>query len=196
VLITGDALLTANARSLCGPLPGQQMISGPPRISTWNWAAATESVARLAGLEPRVLAPGHGTPMTTAATALRCFAGRLASGPRVAPGFVSLSTTAARPGIAGPRYVPALRPRGTLLTAAGISPDYVITLEIPSRRSGLIRRTALVRVARDGGHYLVALAGESEWVRNVRAADGRVVSGLPSSGPTCCGPASGPAPGP
>ena len=78
MLITGDALLTASARSLWGLLPGQQlwgllpgqqMISGPPRISTWNWAAATESVARLAGLEPRVLAPGHGTPMTTACSA-------------------------------------------------------------------------------------------------------------------------------
>ena len=90
MLITGDALLTANAKSLWGLLPGQQTISGPPRISTWNWAAATRSVARLAGLEPRVLAPGHGTPMATAATAaaLRSFAGRLASGPRVAPGFV------------------------------------------------------------------------------------------------------------
>jgi deazaflavin-dependent oxidoreductase (nitroreductase family) len=70
-----------------------------------------------------------------------------------------------------------LQPLGTLLTAAGISPDYVITLEVPGRRSGLIRRTTLIRVARDGGHYLVALAGESEWVRNVRAADGRVVVG-------------------
>ena len=64
------------------------------------------------------------------------------------------------------------QPLGTLLTAAGISPHYVITLEVPGRRSGVIRRTTLVRVARDGGHYLVALAGESEWVRNVRAAGG------------------------
>ena len=68
------------------------------------------------------------------------------------------------------------QPLGTLLTAVGISPHYVITLEVPGRSSGLIRRTTLVRVARDGGRYLVALAGESEWVRNVRAA-GRVVLG-------------------
>ena len=179
VLITGDALLTANARSLWGLLPGQQTISGPPRISTWNWAAATQSVARLAGLEPRVLAPGHGTPMATAtAAALRSFAGRLASGPRVAPGFVrpvdySRRTRYRRP----PDMYLRFQPLGTLLTAAGISPHYVITLEVPGRRSGVIRRTTLVRVARDGGHYLVALAGESEWVRNVRAAGGRVVLG-------------------
>ena len=182
VLITGDALLTVNGSSLWGllPLPGKRTISGPPRISTWNWAAATQSVARLARLEPRVLAPGHGTPMTTAATAaaLRSFAGRLASGPRVAPGFFrpvdySRRTWYRRP----PDMYLRLQPLGTLLTTAGISPGYVITLEVPGRRSGVIRRTTLVRVARDGGHYLVALAGESEWVRNVRAAGGRVVLG-------------------
>ena len=90
VLITGDALLTVNASSLWGLLPSKQTISGPPRISTWRWAVATESIALLARLEPRVLAPGHGTPMTTAATAaaLRSFADSLASEPRVAPGFV------------------------------------------------------------------------------------------------------------
>ena len=91
MLITGDALLTVNGSSLWGllPLPGKRTISGPPRISTRNWAAATQSVARLARLEPRVLAPGHGTPMTTTATAaaLRPFSDSLASGPRVAPGF-------------------------------------------------------------------------------------------------------------
>ena len=56
------------------------------------------------------------------------------------------------------------QPLGALLTAAGISPHYVISLEVPGRRSGVIRRTTLVRVARDGGHYLMVLAGESEWV--------------------------------
>ena len=105
VLTTGDALLTVNGSSLWGllPLPGKRAISGPPRISTWNWAAATKSVARLARLEPRVLAPGHGTPMTTAATAaaLRSFSDSLASEPRVAPGSSGPPATAAGPGIAG-----------------------------------------------------------------------------------------------
>ena len=179
VLMTGDALLTVNGSSLWGllPLPGKRTISGPPRISTWNWAAATQSVARL---EPRVLAPGHGTPMTTAVTAaaLRSFSDSLASGPRVAPGFFRPVDYSRRTRYRWPpdMYL-RLQPLGTLLTTAGISPGYVITLEVPRRRSGVIRRTTLVRVARDGGHYLVALAGESEWVRNVRAAGGRVVLG-------------------
>lgn len=70
-----------------------------------------------------------------------------------------------------------LQPLGWLLTRLGLSPGCAVVLEVPGRRTGLIRRTQLVRVALDGEHYLVSLAGESEWVRNVRAADGRVVLG-------------------
>ena len=66
---------------------------------------------------------------------------------------------------------------GPVMTTLGLSPRDVITLEVPGRRSGVIRRTSMVRAACDGGHYLVALAGESEWVRNVRAAGGQVVIG-------------------
>jgi deazaflavin-dependent oxidoreductase (nitroreductase family) len=53
----------------------------------------------------------------------------------------------------------------------------VVTLEVTGRRSGVIRRTNLVLLEHDGQQYLVALAGESQWVRNVRAAGGRVVLG-------------------
>jgi hypothetical protein len=41
----------------------------------------------------------------------------------------------------------------------------------------VIRRTTLLRVEHAGEYFLVALVGESEWVRNVRAAAGRVVVG-------------------
>ena len=66
---------------------------------------------------------------------------------------------------------------GYLLTALGASPSYVVTLEVPGRRSGVVRRTTLVQASSGGADYLVALAGESDWVRNVRAAEGRVVIG-------------------
>ena len=66
---------------------------------------------------------------------------------------------------------------GPAVTSSGLSPRDVITLEVPGRRSGVVRRTTLVRIACDGEHYVVALAGESQWVRNVRAAGGRVVLG-------------------
>jgi glyoxylase-like metal-dependent hydrolase (beta-lactamase superfamily II) len=41
----------------------------------------------------------------------------------------------------------------------------------------VIRRTTMVRAVCGGGHYVVSLAGESDWARNVRAAGGQVVIG-------------------
>lgn len=49
-----------------------------------------------------------------------------------------------------------------------------MVLEVVGRRSGLMRRTVVVQPRHDGNAYLVALAGESEWARNVRAAEGQV----------------------
>lgn len=66
---------------------------------------------------------------------------------------------------------------GFLLTRLGLSPRYVTLLEVPGRRSGVIRRNNLVCASHDGHDFLVALGGESEWARNVRAAGGRVTLG-------------------
>lgn len=66
---------------------------------------------------------------------------------------------------------------GFLLTRLGLSPRFVVTLEVPGRRTGVVRRTNLVQAERGGRHYLVSVTGESEWVRNVRAAGGRVILG-------------------
>jgi hypothetical protein len=48
---------------------------------------------------------------------------------------------------------------------------------MPGRRSGVIRRNALLKVSHEANDYLVALAGESQWIRPVRAASGHVVIG-------------------
>lgn len=63
VLISGDAVLTVNLNSPAEPSRYRQQVSGPPRFSTWDRHQAAESVERLASLEPRVLAAGHGIPM-------------------------------------------------------------------------------------------------------------------------------------
>ncbi len=68
VLVTGDAILTADLNSLPGVLRWglrrqKQKISGPPWYSTWHWQTAKDSVAVLAESEPCVLASGHGAPM-------------------------------------------------------------------------------------------------------------------------------------
>jgi glyoxylase-like metal-dependent hydrolase (beta-lactamase superfamily II) len=86
VLITGDAIVTVNLNSFWGFLLwglklNKQRVSVPPWYSTWNRQAAKESVAALARLEPRVLASGHGVPMTGKETAreLRAFVDRFSS---------------------------------------------------------------------------------------------------------------------
>ncbi len=69
VLITGDAIVMVDLNSFRGCISwglglSKQRVSDPPWYFTWNWRAAKESVRILAGLEPCVLAPGHGQPMS------------------------------------------------------------------------------------------------------------------------------------
>jgi len=64
---------------------------------------------------------------------------------------------------------------GAMVCALGVAPDYMVTLEVPGRRTGRIVRLPLVMVLIDGKRYLVSMLGEDvNWVCNVRAADGRV----------------------
>jgi deazaflavin-dependent oxidoreductase (nitroreductase family) len=173
---TVPAALTVDLNSVGGMLYGRQRVAGPPRYTTWDGAAAQRSVGVLAELEPQVLAPGHGRPLTVGVAALHALArgrphahwrqGRRGFVPRYS------SSDRYRP---PPRWYARLQWLGFALTWLGLSPRQVVTLEVPGRRSGVIRRTNLVLAEHDGGRYLVALVGESEWVRNVRAAGGRVV---------------------
>lgn len=51
------------------------------------------------------------------------------------------------------------------------------TLEVKGRRSGLLRRVAVTWIEVDGSRYLVSMMGEeSDWIHNVRAAQGRAVA--------------------
>jgi glyoxylase-like metal-dependent hydrolase (beta-lactamase superfamily II) len=178
VLISGDALLTVDVNSLRGVLGGRQRIGGPPRCTTWSPPAATASIRALAALEPAVLAPGHGRPMSSGtAAAVHEFAERPDANRPLAGVLGPVDYAAPRRYRRSPRLYRRLQPLGWLLTGLGLTPGYAVVLEVPGRRTGVIRRTQLVRVDLDGEHYLVSLPGESEWVRNVRAAGGRVVLG-------------------
>jgi deazaflavin-dependent oxidoreductase (nitroreductase family) len=64
---------------------------------------------------------------------------------------------------------------GVLLTSSGLAPADAVTLQVRGRRSGKVRRVPILRTRYMGEDYLVALAGESQWVRNVRAAQGGAV---------------------
>lgn len=58
------------------------------------------------------------------------------------------------------------------LTAHGVSLKGSRVLTTTGRRSGLPRSTPVNLLRLDGERYLVAPRGRTEWVRNVRAADG------------------------
>ena len=60
--------------------------------------------------------------------------------------------------------------------ARGVSPDYLVTLEVRGRRSGRTIRFPLVMVVLGGERYLVSMLGQdANWVGNVRAAGGDAV---------------------
>ncbi|MCA1737467.1 MAG: MBL fold metallo-hydrolase [Actinobacteria bacterium] len=63
MLLAGDALATMNMDSWTSQLTRKREISRPPVPFTPDWEAAHRSVETLAGLEPSVIAAGHGLPI-------------------------------------------------------------------------------------------------------------------------------------
>ncbi len=61
------------------------------------------------------------------------------------------------------------------VASLGLTPSDTVTVEVKGRRSGRVRSNVLTWVEYEGERYLVSPRGESEWVRNVRAAAGEAV---------------------
>ncbi|HEY1920307.1 MAG TPA: nitroreductase family deazaflavin-dependent oxidoreductase [Streptosporangiaceae bacterium] len=61
-----------------------------------------------------------------------------------------------------------------LLTRSGVSIMGSRVLEVKGRKSGLPRRTPVNLLSFESAQYLVSARGEGEWVRNVRADEGRL----------------------
>jgi deazaflavin-dependent oxidoreductase (nitroreductase family) len=62
------------------------------------------------------------------------------------------------------------------LAAAGVGPRWLVMVEVTGRRSGKTISFPAVIADYDNGRYLVSMLGEdTNWVRNVRAAEGRAV---------------------
>src|SRR4051794_22922186 len=60
--------------------------------------------------------------------------------------------------------------------ATGVAPSNWVTLEVAGRRTGHTISFPLVVADYQGERYLVSMLGaNTNWVRNVRAADGRVL---------------------
>ena len=64
VLISGDAVMSVNVNSLPDLLRHRHGVFGPPWITTWNWPLAKQSIETLGRLHPRIVASGHGPPLT------------------------------------------------------------------------------------------------------------------------------------
>jgi deazaflavin-dependent oxidoreductase (nitroreductase family) len=67
-----------------------------------------------------------------------------------------------------------MNPAVQLLTRLGISVWGSRILEVRGRKSGEPRRVPVNLLEVDGRNYLVSPRGEGQWVRNVRADDGRL----------------------
>jgi deazaflavin-dependent oxidoreductase (nitroreductase family) len=92
--------------------------------------------------------------------------------PTAAPGNEEPTTHYQRPGwFARKVFGPFLN----LLMHLGISAWGSRVLEHRGRRSGKTFRTPVNLLAIGSNEYLVSPRGETEWVRNVRAADGQLV---------------------
>lgn len=70
VLIAGDAFCTTKPESFFeAALSQSPELHGPPAYFTSDWVAAAASIEKLADLEPAVVAPGHGKPISGGAVA-------------------------------------------------------------------------------------------------------------------------------
>jgi deazaflavin-dependent oxidoreductase (nitroreductase family) len=58
------------------------------------------------------------------------------------------------------------------LASIGLIPGGTVQLEVKGRRSGKTRLVAVTLAEHEGQRYLVAPRGNTEWVRNVKAAGG------------------------
>ncbi|MEX0800660.1 MAG: hypothetical protein WD379_05530 [Dehalococcoidia bacterium] len=61
------------------------------------------------------------------------------------------------------------------LARKGLAPSNSVQIEVKGRKSGELRSAVINVVEFDGQRYFVAPRGETEWVRNVRAAGGEAV---------------------
>ena len=75
-----------------------------------------------------------------------------------------------------PNWLASFLNRGSAeLYALGVAPNYLVTLEVPGRRTGRHIRLPLVMAVVAGERYLVSMLGMGAgWLQNVRAAGGNV----------------------
>lgn len=120
-LIAGDAFATTKSESAFYVLSSIKKLSGPPKYFTTDWPAAAGSVYRLAAIEPRIVAPGHGPVMRgrEIKTALQTLADNFEKEAVPSSGrYVGHPVIANRRGV---RYLPPFKSSARLKAAVAIS---------------------------------------------------------------------------
>ena len=76
-----------------------------------------------------------------------------------------------------PNWIARILNRASAAVASsGVVSNYLVTLEVTGRKSGLTVSLPLIIAVVDGQRYLVSMLGDSvQWAHNVRASGGRVV---------------------
>jgi glyoxylase-like metal-dependent hydrolase (beta-lactamase superfamily II) len=132
VLIAGDAVITIDQQNAAKLFSQVRELHGPPQYFTPDWEQAHGSIRSLAGLRPRVIASGHGLPV---------------SGEDVAGLLVHLADTfmppvkgryvgtPAKADDQGPYYVPPAPPDRLPMYAAGAALAAAGLLLLNSRRT-------------------------------------------------------------
>ena len=68
-----------------------------------------------------------------------------------------------------------LNPLLGVLAGRGVLPGGTVLLEVPGRVSGRVRSVPLTPFTSGDRRYLISPRGATDWVRNLRAAEGRAV---------------------
>ncbi len=71
VLLAGDAVVTMDLDSVVGILTKHPKVCRPPAMATTDWPEARRSVHAMAALRPKLIATGHGVPMSDASGELQ-----------------------------------------------------------------------------------------------------------------------------
>jgi glyoxylase-like metal-dependent hydrolase (beta-lactamase superfamily II) len=135
-LIAGDAFTTTQSESAISVLTYRKKISGPPKYITTDWIAAAKSVRKLAALQPRIAATGHGSVMRgrELTTALSYLANRFESTAVPANGrYVGHGAIADENGV---RYIPPYQ--GTLKRTAAVAITATIVSFLLVRKAGKV----------------------------------------------------------
>lgn len=135
ILLAGDACVTMDLDSWAGMVSEAPVISRPPAPVTYDWELAHHSVKLLADLRPKVLASGHGKPMSGSALTAG-LEERARNFPR--PQHGRYATQPARADETGVTFVPppAPDPLPKVAATVGLAALAVTAVVVMSRRDG------------------------------------------------------------